>query len=212
MFIIDFDDTLFNTHAFKQVRLRALLKLGVCDSDYHETYVEALKNNSLSTYSNEHHADLLALRGYSKEKVLLVLEETTGERLHEFLFPDTVEFIQKLKTHNEPLILLSLGNPSFQELKVKGSGIHEYFDRTFMVTSSKVDVIQELIDIGEPEEDLWFINDKVDETETVVQRFPNIKVALKKSESIREEEYIKSNLPFFKTLAEIYEHIAQKTR
>ncbi len=210
MFVIDFDDTLFNTHDFKKSRIQSLLKAGVSERDYQETYIEALKKNDVFSYSNERHAELLALRGYSKEKVLAVLEETTGERLHEFLFPDTVEFLEKLKKLNQSIVLLSLGEPSFQELKVKGSGVHEYFDRTFMVKDSKQYIIQELIDVGEQEEDMWFINDKVGETSHIKNKFPQMKIVLKKSESIGEEEYRQSTLPYFKTLTEIYEYIEQK--
>jgi phosphoglycolate phosphatase-like HAD superfamily hydrolase len=210
MFIIDFDDTLFNTHDFKKSRVSALATIGVRENDYQETYIEAQKKSDLFSYSNERHAELLAIRGYSKERVLKTLEETTGSRLREFLFPDTVEFIRKVKQMGVPVVLLSLGEASFQELKVKGSGIHEYFDRIFMVQESKEYVVQELVDGGYVEDSIWFINDKVGETLLVKNRFPNLQIVLRKSESIREEEYIQSNLPYFTTLIEIYDYIKQK--
>ncbi len=210
MFIIDFDDTIFNTHAFKQTRLRTLLLAGVSENDYYETYAEAQKKNDLFSYSNDRHAELLSLRGYSKDTVLAALKETTGERLREFLFPDTVEFISKLKESGLPMVLLSLGDASFQELKVKGSGVSEYFDRMFMVADSKEHIIQELIDVGEKEDEMWFINDKVGESLLIKNKFSKLHVVLKQSESISEEEYIQSKLPYFKTLTEIYEYIGQK--
>ncbi|MBP9731988.1 MAG: HAD family hydrolase [Candidatus Magasanikbacteria bacterium] len=212
MFVIDFDDTLFNTHAFKQARIADLVATGVSEKDYQETYLEAMKKNDLFSYSNERHAELLALRGYTKEKVFAALQETTGSRLREFLFPDTVEFVRKLKDTGSAVVLLSLGEASFQELKVKGSGIADYFDRMFMVQESKEFIIQELIAVGEKEEEMWFINDKVGETLLIKNRFPNLQAVLRKSESIREEEYVQSNLPYFKTLTEIYGYIEQKNR
>lgn len=212
MFVIDFDDTLFNTHAFKQARIADLVATGVSEKDYQETYLEAMKKNDLFSYSNERHAELLALRGYPKEKMLAALQETTGSRLREFLFPDTVEFVRKLKDTGSAVVLLSLGEASFQELKVKGSGIADYFDRMFMVQESKEFIIQELIAVGEKEEEMWFINDKVGETLLIKNRFPNLQVVLRKSESIREEEYMQSNLRYFKTLTEIYGYIEQKNR
>lgn len=212
MFVIDFDDTLFNTHDFKKSRIESLLKAGVSENDYQETYVEASKKNDLSSYLNERHAELLTFRGYSKEKVLAALQETTGERLREFLFPDTVTFMQKLKETGQSLVLLSLGEASFQELKVKGSGIHEYFDRMFMVQDSKEHIIAEIIDLGHTEEEIWFINDKVGETLLIKNRFPKLNMVLRKSASIDEEEYKKSNLVYFNTLTEIYGYIEQKNR
>ncbi len=212
MFIIDFDDTLFNTHDFKKSRIESLLKAGVSEHDYQETYIEASKKNDLFSYSNERHVELLALRGYSKEKVLAALQETTGERLREFLFLDTVEFMQKLQDLKHPLVLLSLGEASFQELKVKGSGVSEYFDRMFMVQDSKEHIIHELVSVGEKLEETWFINDKVGESLLIKNAFPNLHIVLKKSASIGEEEYRQSNLPYFKTLTEIYGYIEQKNR
>ena len=216
MFIIDFDDTLFDTHAFKKARIKALRAIGVSDEDYQETYGQALKENNLFSYSNERHAELLVLRGYKKEKVFTALEETTGEKLREFLFSDTIDFLSKIKARGEPMVLLSLGESSFQELKVKGSGIAPYFDRRFMVQESKVQAIHELIDVGEKSAlggtDMWFINDKVEESILIKNKFPEIKIVLKKSESIEEEEYKQSNLPYFKILTEIYEYIGQKIR
>ncbi len=212
MFIIDFDDTLFNTHDFKKSRIESLLKAGVSPHDYQETYIEALKKNDVFSYSNERHAELLTVRGYSKEKVFAALQETTGERLREFLFPDTVEFIRKLKDTGSAVVLLSLGEPSFQELKVKGSGIAHFFDRMFMVQDSKEHILHELVSVGENSEDMWFINDKVGESLLIKNAFTNLSIVLKKSASIDEEEYIHSNLPYFKTLTEIYGYIEQKNR
>ncbi len=212
MFVIDFDDTLFNTHDFKQARIADLVATGVSEKDYQETYLEAMKKNDLFSYSNERHAELLALRGYPKEKVLAALQETTGSRLREFLFPDTVEFMQKLQDLGHPLVLLSLGEASFQELKVKGSGVSEYFDRMFMVQDSKEHIIHELVAVGGHPEEMWFVNDKVGESLLIKNAFPNLHIVLKKSESIREEEYTQSNLPYFKTLTEIYEYIEQKNK
>lgn len=207
MFIIDFDDTLFHTHGFKQARVHSLVQAAVSLKDIHETYREAYQHNGLASYSNHIHADFLSLRGYDHDRVLEALEATTGDALRDFLFPDTVDFVHSLKSMGKPVVLLSLGDPSMQELKVKGSGIHDYFDRVFMVSDNKEHVLQELISVGEREEDLWFINDKVEETLRVSARFPRMRAVLKKSDSIDESEYVQSNLPYFNTLTEIYDYI-----
>ena len=91
-----------------------------------------------------------------------------------------------------------------------GSGVREYFDRVFMVQDSKEHIIQELIDVGEKEEEIWFINDKVGETKLIESKFPNMNIVLKKSAAILEEEYLQSSLLYFKTLTEIYDYIRQK--
>lgn len=210
MFIIDFDDTLFSTHAFKKARFESLQKLGVSEEEQVETYREARNSSDgLFTYSNQRHADALERRGFDGVTVMTALEETTGDRLKTFLFPDTIDFLERIKGIGEPMVLLSLGDPSFQELKVVGSGVAPYFDRRFMVQESKVHIIQELLDVGEKEEEMWFINDKVGETLLIKEKFPQLHIVLKKSGSIPEEEYNKSNLNYFETLTQVYEYIAQ---
>lgn len=207
MFIIDFDDTLFDTQSFKQARLEAVRACDVSDEVYWETYTEARNSpDGLFTYSNERHAEMIARRGYDKDVILAHLETTTGENLKDFLFPTTCEFLDKLKAFNKPLILLSLGDPSFQELKVKGSCIDSHFDRIFMVKQSKADIVKDLLDTH-PDETPWFINDKVLETVELHKQFPNIKPVLRRSLKIAPSRYKQSNLPHYQTLDEIYDHI-----
>lgn len=209
MYIIDFDDTLFDTRAFKQARLDSVKRMGVSDEDYYESYVEARNSSDgLFTYSNERHAEMLTRRGYEKEKILTALEETTGEQLSTFLFQDTIAFLDHLKSFGKPMILLSLGDPSFQELKVKGSGIDQYFDRLFMVNDEKSRVVQELLDNHSGNEsDVWFVNDKPGEAAELREKFPGIHILLRKSEAIEEAEYQKNNIPYYVSLTELSTYV-----
>lgn len=209
MFVIDFDDTLFDTQGFKQARLDAVRELGVSDDVYWETYLEARNSpDGLFTYSNERHAEMISLRGFNEDEVLAHLQTTTGEELENFLFPTTCEFLDELKKYNQPMVLLSLGEPAFQELKVKGSCIDTHFDRMFMVDKTKEDVLRELF-TKEAEEKTWFINDKVSETTELVKKFPKMKAVLRVSLNVPLKDYDKSKLPFFETLEEILNYIKQ---
>ena len=67
MFIVDFDDTLFDTHAFKEARLLAVQRTGVSEEEFWHTYREARNStDGLFTYSNERHAAILAARVYDR--------------------------------------------------------------------------------------------------------------------------------------------------
>ncbi len=207
MFIIDFDDTLFDTHAFKKARLEALLAIGVGEEDYQKTYKLARNNSAgVFTYSDQRHAEILEVHGYDKEKCLQVLKTVT-ENLAKFLREDAIDFLEELKQKSETMILLSLGDPSFQELKVKNSGIHDYFDRTFMVDDTKIHVVEEIID-GVKDKAIWFVNDKVGETEEIVSKFPQVKAVLRISDNFPESEYYNSDIPAFKSLKEINDFIS----
>lgn len=207
MFIIDFDDTLFDTQAFKQARLEAMKDLGVSDELYWQTYKQAVRNHEgIFTYSNKRHAEVLAMHGFSEELVFRAFEEI---EISQFIFPDTINFLEEIKSLGQPLVLLSLGDSEFQYLKVKACGIEKYFDRVFMVDDTKEHTLRELFNLVS-QDDVWFINDKVLETKDLVKIFPQLKVVLRMSPSIREEEYEMGGLPYFKTLTEIKNYVREK--
>ena len=211
MFIIDFDDTLFNTRpGFRDARAAALAPLGISDELYQKTYHVARNNeNGQVWYNNRRHAQVLALEGFDEEKVFAAFESTTHpERLKEFLFPDTIWFLEKLKAFNEPMILLSLGEEEFQYQKVKALDLEKYFDRVFMVDKTKIQVLGELLK-NVSDKNVWFINDKVPETIEVARRFSQLKIVMKKSPPFLQAEYEATDLPYFTTLTEIYEYIAK---
>jgi len=207
MFIIDFDDTLFNTQAFKQARLEAIQRLGVSEKEYWETYRQARNSaDGVITYTNARHAEVLATRGYNYDEVLAMLKETTGEALKNFLFEDTILFLEQIKKLGQPMILLSLGNLGFQELKTKGSGIDRYFDRIIFIHDTKMNVLGELL-AKVSNSDIRFINDKIEETQRLIKAFPRLKPILKISQHAKISDYKESRLPYFESLTEIKNYI-----
>lgn len=206
MIIIDFDDTLFDTESFKQARFKKLEKLGIDEDIYWETYKKARGNPDKSgNYSDEMHAQMLAEKGFNKEKVILALNSVTN-RFKDFLFFDADGFLKKLKSLNQPMVLLTHGDPGFQEFKVKGIGISRYFDKIFITQDAKDKILKKLLD-NIPGKKVWFINDKVEETMYLSKKFPQLRPILKISEAIPIEEYKKSGLPYFNKLEEICRYI-----
>lgn len=208
MFIIDFDDTLFDTQHYKRARQKALENLGISEEIFWITYKRA-RTNELGemVYSDIRHAQALVHFGFDVEKVMDQFENINKE-LKKFVFDDTHFFLESLKKSGETLILLSLGDPQIQEMKVKGSGIHDYFERTFFVSDRKIHVVQNVLEHHKPEE-VWFINDKVQETQEIVASFGKILPVLHQSPAIDEEEYKKSGFPYFQTLTEIFSYVKQ---
>ncbi len=208
MYIFDLDDTLFDTHRFKQKRYESLARFGVTTEQYLETSQKAHRmDNGSFGYTNERHAEVLAALGFDKDRVLDALEATSmKEALQTFLNEGAIECLEVVKTTGKPMILLSLGDPDFQELKATGCGVHTYFDRTFMVDDTKLHVLQELFSKYSPK-DAWFINDKISETKELATHFPEMKIALKKSKQFDEKLYKQSGLPYFFTLKEIAAYV-----
>lgn len=205
MFIIDFDDTLFNTYSFKQARLKAMGRLGISPKIFWNTYQKARNGaDGQFTYSDERHAGILGLSGFDETKVLAALRKVNA-KIKSFIFSDAESFLLDLKKRGKPMILLSLGDPVFQEFKVKASGLDKYFDRLFMVERSKDNVLAELLE--SEDSSAWLVNDKVDEAQQLLFKFKNLQIALKMSDSIPREIYLKSGLPYFSTLSEILNYV-----
>ncbi|HYE60030.1 MAG TPA: hypothetical protein VEA18_02510 [Candidatus Kapabacteria bacterium] len=210
MFIIDFDDTLFDTQRFKKARLDALLACGVSEAIFTESYIKARNNmTGAFTYSDRRHAEILAEYGFDEEKIYEAFMKITAQ-LPSFLFPDTILFLEKLKTLQKPLILLSLGDSGFQETKVRGAKIHKYFDRRFMVSETKLSIMQHLLQ-QKQDEMVWFIDDKIDETREIAALCPAVHPLLKVSGSIPLPQYEASGMPYFANLLSIYDYVATPT-
>lgn len=208
MFIIDFDDTLIDTHAQKHTRLNLLREIGVSEELFWETYKKSRVNELYQVvYSHWRHAQILKEYGFDEEKVFSLFEGVTL-RSKEFLFPDAISFLEIIKEKKQPMILLSLGDPEAQERRVKLSGVHDFFDRVFFVNDTKVHVVKGLLDHHKPEK-VWFINDKVKETIDVVESSPQVTPVLRQSPSIPEEEYVSAGMPYFQTLTEILHYVEQ---
>jgi hypothetical protein len=153
----------------------------------------------------------LATRGYQREEVLKMLEETTGASVRDFLFDDSIAFLKKIKALGEPMVLLSLGNPGFQELKTKGTSVEKYFDRVFIVHDTKRHVLGELF-ASLDEESVWFINDKIGETQKLKKAFPQLRPILKTSEIFERSEYHESGFPYFESLTEVEKYIRKNSQ
>lgn len=165
MFIIDFDDTLFDTHSFKQ------------------------EINYLSE-------DLY----------------TQSDKIKNLLFSDAVSFLEFLKQTNQPLILLSLGEANFQKMKIDITGIAKFFHSIHITSDAKELAVDKILAEFKNEEDIWFINDKVEETKKVIEHFPHLKPILKMSPKFLEEEYKLSLMPYFSTLTDIQQYVEQQIK
>ncbi len=201
MFIVDFDDVLLDTMAYKESRILALEKVGVSREIYNETYKQTYYN-----YTHEVHALALAEHGFSHDAVLNILNECL-QGVGQFIFSDTHEFLDFLKSYNNPMILLTIGVSKIQEFKVDATDIHKYFDKIITTVEPKEKAILKFG--SEIKNNSWFFEDKVKETLAVHRAFPQLNIVLKQGSHIQEIEYEQSGLPHFKTLTEIQHYVRE---
>ena len=210
MFIIDFDDTLFNTQYYHQKRLEAMTELGVTPEIYWQTYKESrLDGGGKFVYDDEVHAEKISRQGFDYEEILLRFESLKN-KVKEFLFSDAEVFLQDLKKLGQPMYLLSWGSENFQKTKkVEPSGIAEYFDNVFYTAEPKDFFLKRFLSEKE-NESVWFVNDKPEESKRLADNFPQLVPIMKISPVFSLEEYQAINFPYFETLNEIKEYVLGK--
>ncbi len=208
MFIVDFDDTLFDTQAFKQKRKQVLKDVGVTDIDYDTSYKKGyVSNDGVYKYSNKTHASALSDLGYNYDLVYNALKTTTTKKsLVSFLFDDTIFFINYLKSTNQKMILLSLGGASFQQLKSEGSGIIDFFDDVFFVNCKKHLIIKDILAKYKSNNAIWFINDKLQETKEIDDLYGDQLSTIIKSDT-NNSTY--KNIPVVNSLRKVVEFIRE---
>lgn len=212
MFIVDFDDTLFDTHAYKQKRLECVKECGVTEEQFWATYARARNDGTGAfTYSDQRHAEELAKEGYDYHVVFhALMRASDSEVVKNFLFPNAIKFLSYLQSTHQKRVLLSLGDAQFQKIKTEGTGVLPYFDEVFMVHDSKEHIVRNLLH-EDTNDVVWFINDKVQETKELLSLFPHMNAVLKKSQSIPIKEYSESSIPCFDSLSEIVTYVSQST-
>lgn len=207
MIIIDFDDTLFDTKAWKQARFAPLEALGIPSELVKKTYTD-IRNTPGITYTNKRHAERLSSHGFPFEEIMKVFDDTTlPPALGRFLFPDAIDALRAFQALGHRLILLTHGDPAFQKIKVHGTGIGEFFDDTYFVDKNKEQFVRPIADGCEEKETVWLINDKVEETRKMIDLCPRLAPVLKVCADFPLRDYEASGFPYFHTLTEIVDYV-----
>ena len=142
---IDFDDTLFDTAAFKREINQTFLNLGYTEKQVKQAYLD------------------VRARGYTIEKQLERLEKITGkecdravtgvileklkEKIEDFLFPESLDFIKGVDQSFYESYLLSFGNADFQLWKIKEAGLEQFFDEDHIKIVEHEGKAKELLDL-----------------------------------------------------------------
>jgi len=209
MFIIDLDNTLMDTAGhFKNTRVKDLENLGITRELYEKTYTLARNGSEgKAVYSNARHAKVLSYEGYDEEQVLNLLNKTLdSQEIKRFLYSDTISFLENLKKFDLPMLLLTLGNPEFQEEKIKALELDKYFDRVILTNQEKIIKLEEILKTM-TDRPAWFINDRILEN-VEASKLKGVNVLQKQYKFVGTDEYEETGLPYFKTLTEIYDYIA----
>jgi FMN phosphatase YigB (HAD superfamily) len=203
---IDFDNTLYDTHALDMVVRDVFLRHGVRKEDADRAFFLAVHGESgqFFNYTFDAHIDLVRRMGYDipAEEIREALARLP---LEQYEYPDAETFLRFLRERSERLVLLTAGNRSMQEEKIKATALAPYFDEVVILQERKDRAVQERIDTNGRH---LFVNDDVAQNMLMQKKFPNL-VVVTKQHPVRytREELLASGIPSFPTLTDIIRYV-----
>ncbi|MFH0857487.1 MAG: HAD family hydrolase [Candidatus Magasanikbacteria bacterium] len=205
MYVLDFDNTLYNTHAMVSEIEKVLASFHVSTNHIQESLELAIRGTTGSdyNYSFELHQQILEDMGY--ENLQNLTPELEKVFTQSFIFEDTFSFLDELKKQKEKIILLTAGNENFQNKKIDHANIRQYFENVFIIKNGKEKIIQELILQENP---VYCINDSLYENIQIKNSVIGVQVITKfNKERYTKEECECSKIPYFNTLTEIIQYV-----
>jgi hypothetical protein len=169
IYIVDLDYTLLDTKAFKQAMQKGVGKFGITTELFDQTYKQTIDGRQGQyDYDAVRHASYMSKESGVEPQDLQAALVNCLERVDDFLYPDSIEFLKWLRGLGGTA-LLTWGNPQWQKKKVERSKIHKLFDN---YVYSKGDKSAVELSFSDSETDWVFINDNPKEILEIKKRYP----------------------------------------
>ncbi len=205
--IFDFDNTLFDTEALKDIFWHMGSIHGYSFDETQEIYKKARVHGDVITIAIG--SFLMALKehcirdgkDYNDKKIEHIMTKLTRSQ---HMLPGAQELLTFCKNKSTELYLLTLGVAAWQEEKVKNSGIDQFFAADHIVYTDDINMgkekaLRELFGDDFKGNDTIFFNDKPDETDNLLQQFPGLFMFVKRE--VRDGRYTEGD---FVTLQKKY--------
>lgn len=145
IYIVDFDYTLFNTSSLIDKLTFEFARFGVLPETYRETMAQVKKE--LGYYNYRTHLELLTF-GKDYQEALEVVDSVLSQA-GDFLYPDTLPFLQRTHQAGHSIYILTFGEDDWQRKKIVGAQI-DGFVQVHTTTGSKVEAFKALGAQGQP--------------------------------------------------------------
>ena len=201
-YYLDFDYTLFDTHAFRQ-GLYEILEQNGLDNSYLELTPEMKTNGQKLLNIKELFKNISETTNIPLNNFINPLEELYTKS-HEFVYDDTLEFLNYLKSKNHKIYLLTWGEKEFQKEKIQASKLINYFDEIIYAEQLKYTLN---IDY----ENGIFVDDSVRDLEGLYQRHAKqvFRIKRKNGKNSNKELNIKEILEF-NSLKELQDYLEKQ--
>ncbi len=210
--IVDLDSTLFRTELVKDKIFDFIRSCGFVEEEIKKIYNESRSIGNVNVFTLRHLEEVTRRHIESGERGQSFNEErwrgiVSGEEFKngELLIDGAQEFIEYAEKNNIPFFIVTLGVHEWQLDKINMSGLGEMLEKRGMPVSqivrhtvNEIDGKEELIkniisELGVVScEGLVFVNDKPDETERILEKFPELRAVIRvESSDVRysEEDY-----------------------
>ncbi|HAV11718.1 MAG TPA: hypothetical protein DCX32_04245 [Candidatus Moranbacteria bacterium] len=182
MIFIDFDDVLFNTKRFKEDLQNLFFQHGISREVFEKYYHNPDQKKILKTYDPWNHLEMIRKgEGIDTEKAKKELEEFMVDTTA-YLFGDSRNFLKSFS--GEFVCIVSYGESQFQEMKIGECGIGTYCEKVQITDELKSMVIEKILKDKNPQdENVFFIEDRIEQIEDVKKKFPFVKtIFMRRSE------------------------------
>lgn len=171
--VFDFDYTLFDAARLKEEMAASLAGCGVPPEAFWDAYAQASASaDKICDYDPARHVDMLAGRlTCSRDEALRRIEAVVA-RAPEFLMPGAVSLLRRLKSEGATLVLLTHGNPAWQERKAERSGLLPHFARAVFAAENK----ERAPELAALEGPVVMVNDNGREIDAIAAAFPDFRM------------------------------------
>lgn len=167
--ILDFDDTIFNTHRLMREFLKIVKKSNFTEEEFFGSYQECKKK--VGGFDPKIIIDLLnEIKPFDKIKtekeINLILSNSK-----DFVYSDFFDFAKSFSKKN--LILLSFATTATQKIKINNSEIMGFFEDIIITSRNKVKDVKSISEKYKKEK-IFFVDDKAIQVDNIKRKFPEI--------------------------------------
>ncbi|MDD5464183.1 MAG: hypothetical protein PHP62_03470 [Candidatus Moranbacteria bacterium] len=190
---IDFDDVIFNTKKFRE-DLEALFDLnGVSKEIFQKYYIDPNDQRAIKTFNPWLQVKRISGNvDIDTDKLTKAIDAFVLD-VSAYVFEDVLEFTKTFGSKN--ICVVSYGDLEFQNKKINSSKIGEYLDNIVVTKNLKSEIISKIIveDNLEKNEEIFFLDDRIEQIRDVKEKFPEVISILVKRPEGRYQEMQKED-------------------
>jgi FMN phosphatase YigB (HAD superfamily) len=188
---VDFDRTLFDCDRFLGDLYALVNKYNVTKEMFKESQNQCMKQGF-----NPYIILDLVKEKYSFDEKLYHEIDNLMNKTSNYLYPDTISFLEYLKSLNYQVVILTKGNLDYQKKKILNANIDKYYDELIVTMKHKGGLD---IDYGKS----IFIDDNPIEILSIIKKKPNKIIRIQRDSSLYSNITIDKEVISVKSLKDI---------